>query len=119
MPAGLRDVLAPAWWVFETVDEVAGRIGLDPPSTLLAAPAHRAVEDDLRTELMLFGLSVGLHEVLAARAAPAALLGHSLGFLPAMVSAKAFTVEDGCRIIHIRHQALRRDPPPRRRNAVH
>jgi acyl transferase domain-containing protein len=110
--AGVSAVLAPAWWVFDAVDDVADQIGIAAPSTLLDLENYHPVGDDLQAELMLFGLAVGLYEILTTRAAPAALLGHSLGFLPALVSAKAFTVSDGCRIIHIRHQELRRYPPP-------
>ncbi|WP_197361184.1 acyltransferase domain-containing protein, partial [Streptomyces clavuligerus] len=79
---------------------------------LTGAAPPRSPGRELQHELLLYGLSLTLHTLLAATAPPVALLGHSLGFLPALVGAGAFGVEDGCRLVLVRHRVLAEHPPP-------
>ncbi|QXJ23389.1 acyltransferase domain-containing protein [Actinomadura graeca] len=52
------------------------------------------------SQLAIFGAGLAAHRVLAAHGVrPAALAGHSLGEVTAMVAAGACTVEDGARIV--------------------
>jgi acyl transferase domain-containing protein len=62
-------------------------------------------------QFTLFTTAVAMHDVLVAEGLrPAALMGHSFGEIAALCCGKAFSVEDGARIVHARNLALRSAP---------
>jgi [acyl-carrier-protein] S-malonyltransferase len=99
--------------VFEEIDEVAAEYGTPavsallfdagPPSTqeMLAGPAEVM-------QLAIFGTSIATHRILVESGAkPSVLLGHSFGEIAALVSAGAFSLADGVRLVFARAAALR------------
>ncbi|MBO2455163.1 acyltransferase domain-containing protein [Actinomadura barringtoniae] len=59
------------------------------------------------SQLAIYGAGMAAHQVLSSHGVcPAALMGHGLGEITAMVAAGAITVEDGARIVIRRTQLL-------------
>jgi acyl transferase domain-containing protein len=96
----------------EEIDEVAGRLGIPSVGRVVlhGDPVPLGEVLKLRTEvaqLAIFGASVTVHRILAANGVrPYVLVGHSFGEIAALVSAGAFTVADGVRLVCARAEAL-------------
>lgn len=97
---------------FEEIDEVAGQSGIPSVSQVVlhGDPVPLGEVLKLRTEvaqLAIFGASVTVHRILTAHGVrPYVLVGHSFGEIAALVSAGAFTVADGVRLVCARAEAL-------------
>lgn len=98
--------------VFDIVDEVAGAAGVSPMSPLLfdGAPANAGTlnaEGPWASQLAIFGTDVAVFRILQARGVtPDVLVGHSLGEIPALVCAGAYSIADGARVVLERVRAL-------------
>lgn len=97
---------------FEEIDAVAGGLGIPPVGQVVLHGEPVPVSDvlKLRTEvaqLAIFGTSVAVYRILSAHGVrPYVLLGHSFGEIAALVSAGAFSVADGVRLVCARAEAL-------------
>jgi acyl transferase domain-containing protein len=97
---------------FAEIDAVAARLGVPPVTDVLFGPREYTVKELLGRQaellqLAIFGTSVATHRVLVdAGAEPDLLLGHSFGEMAALVSAGAFTLADGVRLVCARSAAL-------------
>lgn len=99
--------------VFGEIDEVAAEFGTAPVSPLLFGGAPPSAREMLArpaevVQLSIFGASITTHRILVdSGARPSVLLGHSFGELAALVSAGAFSLADGVRLVFARAAALR------------
>jgi acyl transferase domain-containing protein len=97
---------------FKEIDEVsADRYGRRLTDVIFdsgSVDIRRLLDDDpWVAQLAIFGSDVSAYRVLADHGLqPAVLLGHSLGEIAALVAARAFTVEDGARIVAERVQVI-------------
>ncbi|GAA1357293.1 acyltransferase domain-containing protein [Saccharothrix algeriensis] len=97
---------------FAEIDRAAARLGVPAVSPVLFAGAPVSVRDLLAgpaevAQLAVFGVSVAVHRILAARGVrPRLLVGHSFGEMAALVAAGAFTLADGVRLVCARAAAL-------------
>lgn len=97
---------------FREIDEAAARYGIPSVGQVVLhgdpMPLGEALK--LRTEvaqLAIFGCSVTVYRILTASGLrPHVLVGHSFGELAALVSAGAFTLADGVRLVCSRAEAL-------------
>ena len=91
--------------VFERIDSVAAELFSRRLSPLLFEGSSAELSDLLADEpwvsqLAIYGASLAAYRILADHGLrPAALVGHSLGEITALVAAGAFSVEDGARIV--------------------
>jgi 6-methylsalicylic acid synthase len=104
-----RDLLATEPRFAEVIDELepifAAEIGFSPRQVLIDGDLE-AVD---RIQTMIFAMQVGLARVWQEYGVrPDAVIGHSVGEIAAAVTAGAFTLADGARLICRRSRLLRR-----------
>ncbi|WP_410625153.1 acyltransferase domain-containing protein [Amycolatopsis sp. cmx-8-4] len=98
---------------FAEIDAAAAASGVPPVSDVLFGTREYTVKELLGRQaellqLAIFGTSVATHRLLVESGAePDLLLGHSFGEMAALVSAGAFTLADGVRLVCARSEALR------------
>jgi len=104
---------APVGETFAEIDAAAAALGVPPVTDVLFGPREYTVKELLGRQaellqLAIFGTSVATHRLLVESGAePDLLLGHSFGEMAALVSAGAFTLADGVRLVCARTEALR------------
>ncbi|WP_086826229.1 acyltransferase domain-containing protein [Allokutzneria sp. NRRL B-24872] len=94
------------------IDRAAAQHGVPSVAQAVLRDEPRPIREMLALptevlQLAIFGASVVTHRVLAAAGLrPYALLGHSFGEMAALVSAGAFTLAEGVRLVCARAEAL-------------
>ncbi|WP_152471885.1 acyltransferase domain-containing protein, partial [Nocardiopsis gilva] len=100
--------------VFAEIDRVAAELGEAPVRPVLFGTAASSIDELAEQspeslQLALYGLAVAAFHGLRERGAvPWAVIGHSIGEIPALVCAGAYTVAEGAEISWRRVRAVRR-----------
>jgi acyl transferase domain-containing protein len=98
--------------VFQEIDDVAREHGVPSVSAALFGPRPLSIQDiqERPAELLhlaIFGVSVATQRILCDQGLkPYVLVGHSFGEIGALVSAGAFDLADGARLVCARARAL-------------